>query len=61
MSDDERRTVYLQGAYDQCRRLLTSPRMNRPQREIIEDEALARKTELEAIGVQFADLAPVAA
>ena len=46
-------TAYLQGAYDMCRRLLTSPRMNRPQREIIEDEAYRIKATLEERGVEF--------
>jgi hypothetical protein len=51
---DEGQIAYYQGAYDQCRRLLTSPRMNRPQREVIEGEALRVKAELESRGVKFA-------
>lgn len=52
---DAELTAYYQGAYDQCRRLLTSPRMNRPQREIIESEAWALKRELESRGVRFVE------
>ena len=47
------RIAYLQGRYDQCTRLLTSPRMNRPQREVITDDALEVKAELERLGVRF--------
>lgn len=43
--------AYYQGAYEQCRRFLTSPRMNRPQREIIEDEARRLMDELVKLGV----------
>lgn len=47
------RIDYLQGRYDQCARLLTSPRMNRSQREVITDEALEVRAELERLGVAF--------
>lgn len=50
-------TAYYQGCYDQCRKLLTSPRFNRPQREIIEAEAWLLKEELESRGVRFEETA----
>lgn len=54
---DAETIAYYQGAYDQCRRLLTSPRMKRPQVEIIEDEAYRLKDELEQRGVMFKEQA----
>ena len=45
----------LSGAYSMCARLLTSPRFNRPQREIIEEQAYEAKDKLEALGVSFSD------
>jgi hypothetical protein len=52
VSGSETHIAFLQGRYEQCRRLLTSPRMNKPQREIIEEEAYAVKDALEALGVK---------
>lgn len=46
-------TDYLTGKYDAYRLLLTSPRMNKPQRDVIEDLALDVKVKLEAAGVSF--------
>lgn len=51
--NDRERVAYLQGAYDECRRLSTSPRMNRPQRQVIEGEGWRLQQELEALGVEF--------
>ncbi len=51
------RIAHLQGRYDQCAQLLTSPRFNRPQRELIEDIAYSVKDELEALGVKFGEAA----
>lgn len=39
------------GRYAQCSRLLMSPRFNRPQREIIQEEAEGIRSELEARGM----------
>ena len=47
-----RRDFYA-GAYEMGRLLLTSPRMNRPQREVIEEQAGICKEELEKLGVAF--------
>ena len=57
MSDlpNNRKVAARRGAYDMCRRLLTSPRFNTPQREVIEEQAYLVKEELEALGVSFAD------
>ena len=44
---------YLTGQYEAYRLLLTSPRMNKPQRDLIEDLALDVKEKLEAAGVTF--------
>jgi hypothetical protein len=52
--------AYYRGAYDECRRLLTSPRFTRPQRELIEQEAHRIKAELEQRGVAFQDPIPTA-
>lgn len=56
--EPEKRRIYLEGAYDMCRLLSTSPRMNRPQMKIIEEQAHRCRTRLEAIGVQFLDARP---
>ena len=49
----DQRRCYLIGRYDACATILTSPRMNRPQREVIQDVAGRVRDELEAIGVVF--------
>ena len=51
------RVAYEQGAYQMCRLLLTSPRFNKPQRKIIEEQALDAKGRLEDDGVKFAEVA----
>ena len=43
------------GAYEMVRLLTTSPRFNRPQREILEDQGEICKERLEARGVSFTD------
>ncbi len=55
MREDGRKIAYAMGRYDQCAVLLTSPRFNRPQRELIEGIAYQIKDELEALGVKFGD------
>ena len=45
---------YWLGYYNACRELLTSPRMNKPQREIIEEQAYIAKERLEKLGATFA-------
>lgn len=49
------RRDFLAGVYWVCRHLTTSPRMNKPQRELIEEQATTAKDELEALGVTFGD------
>jgi hypothetical protein len=49
----EIKIAYEKGAYQMCRLLLSSPRLNKPQREIIEDQALNAKGRLEDLGVEF--------
>jgi hypothetical protein len=44
------------GAYEMVRLLLTSPRFNKPQREILEEQGEICKERLEARGVIFANL-----
>jgi hypothetical protein len=51
MTDE--REAFLRGAYKMCALLLTSPRFNKPQREIIETASLPIQDELEALGVEF--------
>lgn len=51
--DPNSRKAYLEGRYDMCRLLLTSPRMNRPQREVIEERAYEVMDELKELGVTF--------
>lgn len=46
------------GGYEMCALLLTSPRLHRPQREIIEEQAYRLKAELESEGVQFIERGP---
>ena len=52
--------AYYRGAYDECRRLLTSPRFTRPQRELIESEAHRIKAELASRGIAFEPPVPAA-
>lgn len=54
LTADQRRD-FLQGGYWMCRRLLTSPRLNKPQRELIGEQGYAVKDELEALGVVFTE------
>ncbi|MCW3019362.1 MAG: hypothetical protein JWN10_1670 [Solirubrobacterales bacterium] len=54
LTTDQQRDFY-SGAYEMGRLLLTSPRMRKAQREIIEDTALFAKDELEKLGVSFAE------
>lgn len=54
MSDDPTpQTAYLAGAYEMCALLLTSPRFNRPQREVIEQQAHIVKDRMVALGMTF--------
>lgn len=50
-SDGER--AFLLGQYEMCALLLSSPRFNRPQREVIEEQAYRVKERLEVLGVEF--------
>lgn len=47
--------AYLRGAYEMCGLLLTSPRMNKAQVEVIEEQAYKVKDRLEALGATFTD------
>lgn len=51
--DCQKNALYLAGGYDMCRRLLTSPRFNKPQREIIEEQAWDWKERAEDQGLKF--------
>lgn len=53
--EDELTKMYLRGRYDMCRLLLTSVRFNKPQREVIEEQAHDTKIKLEELGVVFHD------
>lgn len=53
--DPEKRRIYLEGAFDMCKLLSTSPRMNRPQLQIIKEQAYKRQDELETLGVKFTE------
>lgn len=56
-SSEVRRIARLRGSYEMCALLLTSPRFNRPQREVIEEQAHLVRGQLEALGITF-DHAP---
>jgi hypothetical protein len=46
--------AYWRGFYNACKLLGTSPRMNKPQREVITEQGYRAKDELEKLGVNFA-------
>lgn len=48
-------TAFWRGYYDACRNLDRSPRMNKPQREVIHDQAAIARERLEELGVKFPD------
>lgn len=50
------RVSYLQGRYDVCRLLLTSPRMNKAQRDLIYEQGIEAKEELERLGQGFTEV-----
>lgn len=52
-ADPTPQTAYLAGAYEMCALLLTSPRFNKPQREVIEQQAYIVKDKLDALGMTF--------
>ena len=56
-TEGERR-AHLIGAFQTCDRLLTSPRFNKPQREIIERFAYDIMDQLKAMGVEFKERTP---
>ncbi len=49
----EQQEWFWRGMYEQCRVLLTSPRMHKPQVEIIENQAHIAMDELRKFGVRF--------
>lgn len=51
--DAHSNAMYLAGGYDMCRRLLRSPRFNKPQRELIEEQAHDWKERAEHQGLKF--------
>lgn len=55
---DENKRATLIGAYDMCRLLSTSPRFNRPQLEVIKEQAALVRAQLEELGVQFSGPEP---
>jgi hypothetical protein len=48
--------AYLSGMYEMCRILLTSPRMHKPQVEIIEGQAEWLMEQLKELGCKFKPL-----
>jgi hypothetical protein len=52
---DENKRATLIGAYDMCDRLLRSVRFNRPQRELVEEQATWVRAQLEELGVEFVE------
>lgn len=50
---DRERRAYLVGKYDMLRTLTTSPRMNKPQLELLAGLADELRPELESLGVDF--------
>ena len=54
-SERDETTAYLCGQYEMCALLLTSPRFNKPQRELITNLALEIKEKLEERGEAFSD------
>lgn len=55
---DENKRATLIGAYDMCKLLSTSPRFNRPQREVIKEQAARVRAQLEELGVEFSGPEP---
>lgn len=55
--DAHANAMYLVGGYNTCKRLLSSPRFNKPQREIIEEVAYDLKERCEAQGLNFENMA----
>ena len=49
---------YLTGRFDMCKLLATSPRFNKPQLEIIKEQAYKEQERLEALGVKFTQQVP---
>jgi|HubBroStandDraft_5_1064220.scaffolds.fasta_scaffold272647_2 hypothetical protein len=47
--------AYLRGGFEMCKLLLTSPRFNKPQQEIIREQASKKQEQLEALGVKFSE------
>lgn len=52
-ADEQQARDFWVGAYEACRMLLSSPRMKKPQVEIIEEMGKFIKERLEALGVTF--------
>lgn len=50
--------AYHAGAYEMCALLLTSPRFNKAQREVIEGQAYVQKAKLEDLGMTFLEPTP---
>jgi hypothetical protein len=53
MSDPTPEMAYLAGAYEMRARLLTSPRFNKSQREVIEEQAQLIKDKMNALNMSF--------
>jgi len=55
MTEQEKSLVqYWLGFYNACKLLSTSPRMNKAQREVIEEQGYRAINELEKRGIKFA-------
>jgi hypothetical protein len=55
---DQQQITYLTGRFDMCRLLATSPCFNKPQIEIIKEQAYRQQERLEALGVEFTEPVP---
>jgi hypothetical protein len=55
---DQAQITYLTGRFDMCKLLATSPRFNKPQLEIIKEQAYNEQERLEALGVKFTESVP---
>lgn len=54
-AEKDEEIAYLKGRFEMCKLLSTSPRFNKPQTEIIEEQAHLERERLEALGVKFTE------
>jgi hypothetical protein len=56
--EKDEQITYLTGRFDMCKLLATSPRFNKPQLEIIKEQAYQEQERLEDLGVEFTEPVP---